>query len=158
MPDHEQSIWSVIRVVVFEELWRLSLKRSWMHQPKGVYGSPWHMSSLTSPKKAKDAVSSSEPESKNQDKVSEAFSFKSLRCFLYSLLEGKEVCDKWIASGGIGIETFEEEGFEGDFFEDIHWQILGIYCEFEGTKFVHHLTLNSLVKCVGKTILWNKKS
>ena len=47
------------------------------------------MSSLTSPKKVKDVVSSSEPELENRDKVSEAFFLRSLRCLLYSLSEEK---------------------------------------------------------------------
>ena len=49
------------------------------------------MSSLTSLKKAEDAVSSSEPEPENWDRVFEVFFFKSLRCLINSLLEGKSV-------------------------------------------------------------------
>ena len=74
------------------------------------------MSSLTSPKKANNVVSSLEPKSENWDKVSEAFFLSNLRCFLNSLSEGKEVRERRIASRRIGIETFEEEGFEGEFF------------------------------------------
>ena len=49
------------------------------------------MSSLTSFKKAEDAISSSEPELENWDRVSEVFFFKSLRCLINFLLEGKSV-------------------------------------------------------------------
>ena len=80
------------------------------------------MSSLTSPKKTKAAVSSSEPESENLDKVSKAFFLSNLRCLLNSLFEGKEVQERRISLGGKGKETLEEH-FEGEFFEDIQWQI-----------------------------------
>lgn len=84
------------------------------------------MSSLTSPRNAEDARSSSIPESENWDKVSKAFFLSNLRYRLNSLSEGKEVWERRMTSGGIWIETFEEEGFEGEFFEDIHWWICGI--------------------------------
>lgn len=74
------------------------------------------MSSLTSPKKVEDAISSSEPESENWDKVFEVFFLRSLRCFLNSLSEGKEVLERRIALGGTGSGTFEDEGFEREFF------------------------------------------
>ena len=84
------------------------------------------MSSLTSPKKVENAISSSEPESENWDKVSKVFFLSNLRCRLNSLSKGKEVHERRMASGGTGRETFEKEGFEGEFFEDIHWRIWGI--------------------------------
>ena len=84
------------------------------------------MSSLRSPKKVEDATSSSEPKSENWDKVFEAFFLSSLRCFLNSLSEGKEVRDNKKASVGIGRVGFKRLGFEREFFEDIHWRICGI--------------------------------
>ena len=60
--------------------------------------------------------SSSELDPENWDKVSEAFFFKSLRCLMNSLSEGKAVIDKRRASVGIGDGSFEGEGFEGEFF------------------------------------------
>ena len=66
------------------------------------------MSSLTSPKKANDAVSSLEPELENWDKVFEAFFLSNLRWHLNFLLEENDVRGRRMASGRIGIETFEE--------------------------------------------------
>ena len=108
------------------------------------------MSLLTSPKKTKNAASSSNPESKNWDKVFEAFFLSSLRCFLNSLSEGKEVRDNKKASVGIGRVVFKGLGFEREFFEDIHWRIWESCCVVEGKKFNYHLTLNSPAKCVRK--------
>ena len=105
------------------------LMKSWMHQPKGVYGNPWHMSSLTFPKKVEDVVSSSsKPEPEYWDKVSETFFFKSLRCLMNSLSEGKTVWDRIKASKGIGGRTFETKDFEETFSPLMDsWKLLSIW-------------------------------
>lgn len=82
---------------------------------------PKHMPLFWSPKNAKEVVSSLEPKSKNCDNVSKAFFLSILRCLLYSLSKGKKVLDNKRLLGSIWKEGCEALGFEGEFFEDIHW-------------------------------------
>ena len=85
-----------------------------------MYGMPKHVF-IDVPRKAKDAVSSSELE--NNDNVSEAFCWNILRRFLYSLFEGNEDLDKMKLSGLIWKGDFEIMNFEGAFFEEIQFMI-----------------------------------